>query len=295
MLITHKPNTKCIADTKSIIIKLLNNNQIAIAHCCLREKEIVNPISLADFYKMDNITFWDYLQKSYKKIPENHKYEPDYYCNTKQLCFYNDKYINKVAVSTFRHCNIHCKMCLVSSNNYLPYNEEEKLYFNILEKLKGHNLEIIELTSNGEPFLSKEKTFNYLENLRPNIDCQTIEIVSNLTLLNSNDILRLKKIADNGLHFNFMASCSAITEETYRKIHNNNNFNKVINNIIELNQLGLLTRISFVIQNENLHELEFLHDFWKSKNINTNLQIRYVIGSGGEQIAKLKIYDKYIN
>lgn len=282
----HKMN--CSYDTSNIRLKFADNSHIGVAHCCYKEKELVNIKSFDEIYKMSNDDFWNYLQESYKMIPDNHNYEPAYYCNTTQKCYYNDKYIDKIAVSLFRHCNLNCKMCLVSSNNFLSLEESKKIYFDVLYKVKGHNLSQIGLTQNGEPFLCKKETFDYLESLTVN-DFKNIDIVTNVLLLNDDDILKLANIKKN-INITIMASCSGITPETYSSIHCNNKFDKVINNIKKLHDSKLLSSISYVIQNENLHELPFVVDFWKNMNIHTTVYFHPIIGSNGPQIVKMKEY-----
>lgn len=285
----------CALPTDTIIIRLLGNNQIAIAHCGMREAEVVNPLSFDEVYKMSSDEFWNYLQDSYKKIPENHKWEPDYYCNTKnKICVYNDKYIRKVVVSTSKHCNIHCKMCMVSSNTLLKPDEDKKLYFNILEKLKNHGIFEIGLTHNGEPFLYKQQAFDYIESLKPKIDCSQICITTNAILLNDDDILRLETRKKNNMDIFLMVSCCAISRETYKTVHGSDSFIEVEKNIIELNRRNLLSCISFVIQKENIHELEFLKDYWYSKGVKVPFYARIIVGFDGNEIAKMKEYQDFL-
>lgn len=292
MLIKNKQKImNCAYDTTNIRIKLIDNQHIGIAHCCYREAEKVNPLSFNDLYNMSNEEFWNYLQESYKMIPPDHNYEPAYFCNTNQKCYYNDKEIKKIAVSVFRHCNIKCKMCMVSSNDFLPFEESKKLYFAILNKIKNHNLIQMSLTENGEPFIVKKETFEYLDSLTTN-DFKQIEIISNMTLLNEDDILHLADI-NSRIPIVFAASCSGITKETYKAIHKNDNFDKVINNIISLCNKNFLSHISYVVQSENLHELPFIIDFWKSKNIHTCLQIHPIIGFNGNEVINTAEYKNF--
>lgn len=297
MIINHlnKEIMDCAIRTDTLIIKTINDKQIGIAHCGHREAEIVNPLYFDDVYKMSSDEFWTYLQESYKKIPENHNYTPDYSCNTKnKRCVYNDKSIKKVVVSTSRRCNIHCNMCMVSSNTYLPIEEDKKLYFDILYKLKNHNIYEIGLTHNGEPFLSKNQTFEYLNSLQVGIDCSSLCITTNGILLNEQDILKLKSLKDKGFNIYLMVSCCAITPETYQKVHNNNNFYTVVNNIEQLHKYGLLSSISFVIQNDNLHELEFLKDYWYNKGVTVPLYARILVGFDGKNVAQSQEYRNFL-
>lgn len=298
MLIKHakKIIMDCALPTDTLIVRLLDPTHIAVAHCGQREKELVNPLSFDEVYAMSSDDFWEYLQDSYKKIPENHKWEPDYYCYTKnKICMYNDKYVKKVIISTSKHCNNLCKMCMVSSNTYLNTEIDKKLYFSILEKLKGHGIFEIGLTHNGEPFLYKKEAFDYMESLKAKIDCTQICITSNTSLLNSDDIQRLKRIKDiQGIDMFFMASCSAITAETYKQVHGTPYFETVKNNILELNKNNILSCISFVIQRENIHELEFLKDYWYSQGVTVPLYARILVGFDGAEIAKMPEYQRFL-
>lgn len=285
----------CAIPTYTLIIKLINNKQIGIAHCGHLEREIVDPLYFEEVDQMTSDEFWKYLQAAYKKIPAGHRYTPDYSCNTKNtVCLYNDKTLEKVVVSTYRRCNIKCPMCMVSSNSFLPADVDKKLYFNILNKLKGHGINEIGLTHNGEPFVAKKETFEYLDSLIPKIDCNKICITTNAILLNEDDILKLKKLKDRGIDIFLMTSCSAITEDTYKKVHNNDNFNKVIDNIILLSKYNLLSSISFVIQKNNLHELDYLKNFWRDKGVNAKLYTRIMYGFDGKDIVNMKEYKNFM-
>lgn len=292
MIIRNKQRImNCVYDTRGIRIKFVDANHIGIIHCCFREKEFTGIMSIDEIMKMSNNEFWTYLLESYKEIPSNHKYQPDYYCETDQNCYYNDKYLDSVTVTTFKHCNIKCKMCMVSDNSFMPYNKDVKIYFKLLNMLKGHNLRCIGLTGNGEPFLPKIETFEYLESLNSN-DCEFVDFATNTLLLNKEDIDRLARINNENIKLKFMCSCSAITPETYYKIHNNNNFDKVINNIRYMAEIGLTPLISFVIQSENLHELSMLQDFWKDYNI-SGLAVHPVVGFNGSFIANSPEYKNF--
>lgn len=295
-MIINKKNKicmKCAQDTRGIRIKFVDANHIGIVHCCFREREFTGIMSIDEIMKMSNDEFWTYLLKSYKEIPNNHKYQPDYYCETDQDCYYNDKYLDSVTITTFKHCNIKCKMCMVSDNSFMPYNKDVEIYFKLLNMLKGHKLRCIGLTGNGEPFLPKIETFEYLESLNSN-DCEFVDFTTNTLLLSKEDIDRLAKINNENVKLKIMCSCSAITPETYKEIHRNDNFNKVINNIRYMAEIGLTPLISFVVQSENLHELSMLQDFWKDYNI-AGLAVHPVVGFNGNSIANSLEYINYIS
>ena len=244
-----------------------DTNRIKIIRCCHRESEIIHEMTYDDIFKMSAAEFMQFLYDLYKIIPSNHDYKTYYYCKTKEkICNYCDSYFNEIYVDILTHCNLKCSFCHIHQH-FIKTDEDIKLYFDILNKLRNNHLKILNLTCNGEPFYFKKDIFNYLESLTSD-DFEVVKIISNLTLLNFNDIVHLYNIQKkNNIKIQIIASCSGITEETYKIMHNNNLFNKVVPNIRLLNYFGLLCAINFVIAPENLCELPNLKSFWANNGV----------------------------
>lgn len=302
MIINNKNEKQimyCRNQTTNISIIFADNKHVGISHCYYREMpdELAGIISIDDLYKMSKDDFKDYLKKSYSEIPATHDYNTKYYCETKQdKCYYNDKCIKSIKVATFTHCNLNkCIMCNTADKK-MSLNEETKLYFHILNNIRGMNLDYINFTTRGEPFLLKKQTLDYLKTLTNN-DTKLICFNSNMTLLNDSDIINLFNISQKiNIPIKIIASCSAITPETYLKIHANNNFEKVVNNIKLLNKYNMLDFINFVVQFPNLHELEFYKNYWNEQGIGNNKLIcTPVIGHGGEKVVQTVEYQRFIH
>lgn len=296
MIIRHN-NLKCRMDLSHIRIRYYDKNNIGISHCWYNElkSEFVGIMPITNFLNMDQNDFVSYLNESYKKMADTHDYTIKHYCETnKSKCIFGTESIKSIGVMLFSHCNIdRCPMCLTSDNKTLTFDEDKNNYFNILNKLKNMNLDYLMLTTIGEPFLCKTETFNYLSSLTLN-DTKEVRIISNLTLLNEDDIIKLYNIQkETGISLKITASCSAITPETYFKVHANNNFNKVINNILLLKKYNLLWFINFVVQNLNLHELSLYKEFLNSNNI-TDDKINITPDITNKNIVKTKEYIDYI-
>ena len=292
MLIT-KQHT-CINSHDRLHITFSGKDHICFCHCCKRPEEKTEITAIDSLYKLTKDEFKNLLFSAYAKIPENHKYETEFYCQTKaKRCIYNELTLKFVAVDIFRYCNIHCPMCHVSKTQFMTFEENKKLYFFILNNLKELQLDTIQLTGIGEPFMLKADTFNWLSTLTKN-DTKNILIITNTTLLNIDDIIKMYEISKNtGIKINVMSSCSAITEETYKLVHNNNNFNKVVENICNLNKYGLLEFINFVIQPVNLHELEFYKQFWSEKGIDTKKCLGNIIVGDYDTSIKIENSNEY--
>ena len=187
-------------------------------------------------------------------------------------CDFNKNRLTNIDISCTRTCNLNCTMC---RNNVITESDNDYFYFLILKQLKGHNLEQISLNQNGEPFYHKKETMDYIKSLKYDSDCKILSIISNLTLLNDNDIYDLIDIEKNNhIKINITASIDGITEETYKKIRRNNLFNKVIHNVELLANNNILNIINFVISEENIHEFELAEDFWH--NINKDLCVYFI-------------------
>lgn len=294
----NKGNMKCGQDTRSLRICLLDDKTIGFFHCCFKY-EICNTLAIDEFYKMTNTEFMNFLNETYKIMPQNHDYTIYPYCKSKlKKCIYNDKYVANVVVDVFQYCNIKCHFCLLTDLVHpLTLAENRKLYFEILNKIKGNNLNVITTTGAGEPFLCKKETLDYIKNLTIN-DCKYFLIVTNSTLLTEKDIEEIYEVKNKtGIEFRFIASCSAITPETYKKVHCNNKFDTVVNNIKAMYKFGLLDFVNFVAEENNIHELYNYRNFWHNNGITDDkkLVISAVHGNKNKDILDTEEWKLYGN
>lgn len=282
MILSVNKYMKCQINTHEIRLTLdwSGSNKINAVRCCYKDLEIIKSYTLDEIINDNN--FFKNLKKYAAEIKQ-HDWAIYSYCNTtEKICnWFNDE-IDTVSVSTSTACNLNCIMC-----NYKKYKynklTDKNIYFTILNKLKNNHLKTIGLTMEGEPFFYKNDSFKYIKSLTRN-DCEYLYIISNLTLLNESDIILLNNIKNtNKINILFEVSIDGITEETYKKIRNNNKFNQIINNTILLNKFNMLNKINFVAQPENLHELSFLKEYWAEKNI-YNINVMLLNGVEQEKI-----------
>ena len=139
--------------------------------------------------------------------------------------------IKKVVVGLSRACNLNCYHCFVKG---LHQDDDtiKNLYFNTLEKIKGHHLEAIKFTDIGEPFYYYFQIIDYLSSLKYEIDTKEVQFITNLNLLNEKRLNELKEISTKtGIRYFFDISFDGITKESYEKTRVNGSFEKVMNNL----------------------------------------------------------------
>lgn len=207
-------------------------SNVIISKCCQKafSKDAIAVVPFDEFLKIENI--YGYLSSIYNIEPPNWNpsTNPDN-CKGKTVCHYGqfpaDKLLD-VDVSVDVHCNINCSFC-----GFFPVREKayktkvQDIYFKILEKLKGNNLRNLYLTSNGEPFFFKERTFQFLESLAEG-DFSAVSLHTNGTLLDKSDLDRLLKIK-TPLFINF--SLNAWDRESYIRVCGFDYFDKVLENL----------------------------------------------------------------
>lgn len=273
---------KCQINTHEIRLTLdwSDPNKINTVRCCYKDREIIKSYTLDEIINDNN--FFENL-KNYASEIKQHDWLTYSYCNTaEKICnWFNDE-IDTISVSTSTACNLNCIMCNYKKYKYNKLADKD-IYFTILNKIKNNHLKTIGLTMEGEPFFYKNDTIEYIKSLSRN-DCEYLYIISNLTLLNKADIILLNNIKNtNKINILFEVSIDGITEETYRKIRNNNKFKQIVDNTILLNKFNMLDKINFVAQPENLHELPFLKEYWAAKNI-YNINVMLLNGVEQEKI-----------
>lgn len=280
MLIKNKNNlhTYCGEySTIRIVKSLYENNYIDIYNCYMQKtfncKNPLAHISINEYEKIENL--YNYLNDLHKKYENKQTFSRCYevgYGDSNNICKSYKKELKNITVSLQKRCNLSCIMC----DNSINFEDDvfHKLYFKTLYKIKNNNLNEIRFTEEGEPFFYKKEMFDYLDSLTIN-DCKSVKIVTNLTLLNDDDIYHLNELKNKScIKYNFMFSIDAITEETYKKIRKNNLFDKVIHNAKIMISLGFNCIIHFVIMLENLHELSFYKEFWLNNGITDSNNIK---------------------
>lgn len=276
-----------------------NVEDIIFIRCCLKEEvsESLYTQNIREFSNLSKQELEKIINSVNFKVSANHDNSIyPYSCRTtKKFCDYEKFKINFITVAIQYQCNLKCIMCthgVSSIYNNLDAELYKRTYFNTLYNIKNMKLDTIELTQRGEPFFYKKETFDYIRSLTLN-DCKKLHIITNATMLNSDDIYELYNISKtNHIIIALAVSCSGITAETYKTIHKNNNFEKVVNNIKLLNNLGMLYSINYVIQEENYYELDLIKDFWKAYNIDPR-KITLIL-KDGKPLPDSKIME-YVN
>lgn len=242
----------------------ITDDKINVYTCCIHMgKSLDAPILSIPVDKIYEYDIFDEL----KKIRAN-KTNFKYKYNNGDVCWCDEfNEVKNIHVSVSKVCNIDCKMCFVHDKIKTKdgIENDKKLYFYILNTLAKQNLDSIRFTESGEPFYYKKDVINWLDSLT---NIKTIYITSNLTLLTENDIETLHKIAlKNNITFKIKASIAAMNNETYKKVHNNNNFNKVIKNAKLLNKYNMLDMIGFTVTPDNVYELPEAIEYWAKENV----------------------------
>ena len=174
-------------------------------------------------------------------------------------------------------CNYACTFCPIGQpdnelNGYyknLKKLDEKKIY-ELLDEAKSIGVRSLQFNLVNEP-LAHKNIFKVLE-YATNLKFDDLFFISNGYLLNEKNA---KSILNSGLK-KISFSLDAFSAETYkeRRLKNTKpaNYEKVINNILIFLELKKkykkkfpLTRVSFIIMENNKHEVEAFKKFWEDK------------------------------
>lgn len=239
-----------------ISLNLNKEKLIEIKGCCKKQHTIATfPFQ----YILNQNDILGFLNNLHSMPYENQEvYE---LCYPNKLCTWFTEKIEQIDVNTLKTCNLRCIHCK-SKENSIDLEEKEN-YFKLLYKIKNLNLNYISLTGKGEPFFYKEETFDYLRSLTIN-DTKNVQISTNATLLDKEDIEELLKIQNKSrVKINICVSIDGLSKEVYEKIRVGGNFEKVISNIVLLNEKGLLKDINFCVQRDNYSETPNVFIFFR--------------------------------
>lgn len=265
---TTSPCENLFCEHGVTICKKCNDHKYVAYQCEFKSEEYIYEWTADEIINMSAEKFVNMIRTASETLPKNHDYNVYKFCKSNSKKCYTNGPLNVIRVNTSTACNIKCKFCDIPSMKPV-YPEDKELYFNILSKIvenKPH-LKYLQLTGDGEPFIYKKETLEFIQTLNTEV-CGKLVIFSNCTLLNPEDIELMYNFSQvSGVKIQIMCSCSAITPETYKKVHNNNNFYKVIENIKLINKYNMLQNVNFVITPDNLHELCMYKQFWNENNI----------------------------
>lgn len=262
----------CSQDGYLYIKSSVVSGKIEFIKCCFKYDEVLFSIDKDEFRKLNAEELKQLIYKTYNVNPANHNYGVIPACYTEMAyCDYSKFKLSTLCISISKACNILCRMCWHHAISNKTIFEDKDLYFETLYKCKGMHLDRLMLTESGEPFFYKNETLKFISGLTTD-DCKTVYMITNATLLNDDDIKLLNDISlKNNIKIKIVVSCSAITADTYKKVHNNDNFDKVIHNIRLLKHYNMLDSINYVVQSVNIHELDMINDFWKNDYLFVNI------------------------
>ena len=246
----------CLMDKRLEITYNDIYNVISLSRCCYTRPFV--SLSLEEF-KAADIFSLAVSENIHERLPGSESS-----CDLeKEFCHRILPEIKTVTVGISHACNLSCYHCFYARHTDSPFQKE--LYFDTLEKIKGHNLDVIHMQSSGEVFFYYFRLKKYLESLSLQ-DTKEVNFQTNGLLLSKGRIEELFKISkDTHIKFTFSFSVDAVTEQTYSKVRGGD-FNKLLENIS--NTIEYFGRdavaFSFTIKEPNKHEAAQFKDFIKS-------------------------------
>lgn len=224
---------------------------------CLWHKPFIK-MSLNDYFNIDDIIYYsaNFNFSTKNLIADGEKIK------CKNICSL-PKEIRNVSVSISHACNLNCYHCYFDGH-HKDTPEMKKAYFDTLYKIKGHQLDKILLTDNGEPFIYYDEIILYLMSLSTN-DTKQVEITTNLTLLDEEKIKTLQKISSQtNIKYTFIVSLDGISKKTFEATRIGASWEKVTQNLRYLTKYFKYEdiKVSYVIRKPALVDAPFAKSFF---------------------------------
>ncbi len=171
-------------------------------------------------------------------------------------------------IQTINACNASCIMCpLTQTAKKTPILMSDELFEKIIKEIEQEQLKFtyIYLFLQNEPLIDKDifKKFRLIKKISKG-KIKT-GLVTNGSLFTKG---KIREFVQSGLD-ELIFSIDAVTEKTYKKVRQGLNFKDVLNNIknvINSDFIGYLA-VKFVVQKDNMAELEQFKKYWLSKGI----------------------------
>lgn len=191
-------------------------------------------------------------------------------------------YVTNFIFGITNSCNLRCKSCY---NSYIsPLKDEMSIndIYSMIDQILPFLKDGFSI-SGGEPFTKKNYLFKTIDYIRKKNKIIKIGIVTNGTLINEEDVLKLSKYEN----LTIQISLDGINKSTHEYNRGENTYEKVINNIKLLRKnnvnvlLGILLTeksileiediLKFALENK-ISNVRFIEMFWKGKSRSKNLK-----------------------
>ena len=211
------------------------------------------------------------LQKKFGQRYLNYRKKYSDYLNKKKTEKTLDYPISAI-LELVNRCNLECKMCYQGFRNDMEkYTLKEVDLQNLFREFKKNKLDAL-LLSTSEPLLYKK--FPWIIKLAEEAEIMDIFLFTNGILLNEKN----SEIILNSNLTRLFISIDALTEKTYdkvriptnKKILNTNRLNKLEQNVKnfikkrnQLNRILPIVRVSFIMLEDNKHEVDGFVRKWE--------------------------------
>ena len=218
--------------------------------------------------------------------PEYQQYEEDASLESEIKSYFSDT--NVLYAMTFEltyHCNERCRHCYISQKDLPEMSTTQiKTVIHDLRKMGVFNL----IFTGGELFVRKD-TFEILEYAYS--EGFIIDIFTNGTLLDGDDIIRLKSIWPRSVHFS-LYSHRADKHDSITQVKGS--FEKTIKAIKSCITIGIPVNIKTPIMTETIDDVRGIANLAKSLRASIELGSEITPKKNGDlQPTKLKITDEY--
>lgn len=166
-------------------------------------------------------------------------------------------------------CNLHCSHCpqkeVVNSKGYRPIFLDLALFKKAIDEIAPHAVELVRFTGDGEPLLHKN-IFEMIKYAKEHVKGK-VNLTTNGLVLNGQISEKLLSLPVDYIDI----SIDAYTEETYNKIRQGGDYNKLMRNIQSLLKMRGEMRspakimVNMINQDISRHEIDAFKEYWSSR------------------------------
>lgn len=175
-----------------------------------------------------------------------------------------------VLIDTISFCNLKCSMCGHKDMKRPRGKMNMELYKKIIDEIADKDKNVrVWLVFFGEALMLKNTTLFPMISYAKSKGLTDVVLNSNANLLDNDTA---KALIDNGLDAIYIG-IDAFSSDTYSRIRVGGDYNKVVNNVVNLINLKKTLNVSkpevfvqFVVMEENEHEVEAFKKFWAEKS-----------------------------